>query len=98
QTNTTLFPYTTLFRSNIVKSINAANSKEFLIRMFSSKETKAIIKDIKKAMSLTEFISIVELMYLENKLWNRQSARAIYNRIKAIDRKSTRLNSSHVKI
>lgn len=73
-----------LLTKKIRETISKANSKSFLETIFYSQNAEFIIKDIEKSMSLIEFINIVELMYLEDKLWIKRSANEVYSKIKKV--------------
>ncbi len=52
--------------------------------IFYSINSEQIIADVSKTMPTLEFISIIELMYLEGELWNKKSANIIYNKVKSV--------------
>src|SRR5690554_7378046 len=77
----TLFPYTTLFRSRI-EAITGDTAKQYFIDRSES------FASIQKALNnVKDPVKAVESLQEENQGLHRQ-----------IDRKSTRLNSSHVRI
>src|SRR5438874_4127076 len=77
----TLFPYTTLFRSSQLNSFNADNPNTMINQFFFQGKTTELIKIFSKADP-------------------DEKARAseLLQKLDVTDRKSTRLNSSHVEI
>src|SRR5690554_7454535 len=89
-TRSTLFPYTTLFRSRIEATWNATELEDLYLPYKPKRKTRAV-----KARELG-------LEPLAEVLW-QQHERDVETRATAflsdeVDRKSTRLNSSHVRI
>src|SRR5690349_24016389 len=81
----TLFPYTTLFRSVFEKTVDENDADE-VMRLFNQLPVKEGVSECLSALADQNFI----IAALTN-----ASCEIIENRI---DRKSTRLNSSHVEI
>src|SRR5690606_41875090 len=79
QPNTTLFPYTTLFRSYLDNSLTSG--------IFTEKEADLLLTFLAHVAFATEIDSL-----------SRKSQAPRQPEKKPVDRKSTRLNSSHVKI
>src|SRR5690606_41550387 len=78
----TLFPYTTLFRSDIFR--------DYGIQLFLSVNYASPIE--------IGGLSTADPLDDDVKLWWSRTVDKIYSYIPDLDRKSTRLNSSHVKI
>src|SRR5439155_12081075 len=93
----TLFPYTTLFRSQqIDRAILEVRHR--LIESGLDKAGKAAIKRIVVALELAQYLrAVVAVMWVALPRINRVAARASTQFLHR-DRKSTRLNSSHVAI
>src|SRR5690606_40142342 len=83
----TLFPYTTLFRSTIVKHISADRTK--YVSMITEESEEAFSVDLYKGNSATGNYQLKLL---------HQNKEVVTKDVVWKDRKSTRLNSSHVKI
>src|SRR5699024_12014576 len=86
---TTLFPYTTLFRSNNLTTKSATTS---IIK--DTNQPNVVGTDQTRSCSLTSLIPSI-LFTTQNKLSLKMSKS---NFSSGLDRKSTRLNSSHVSI
>src|SRR5690606_40972508 len=88
-----LFPYTTLFRSLAYTRMRKQDPKGDLGRNVRQQQVvKAIIKEGAKIQSITKLSDILD------SLEDNVKTNLTLNEMKRIDRKSTRLNSSHVKI
>src|SRR5690606_39380700 len=87
----TLFPYTTLFRSEITTWINAENEVIASIRGFNFQlPSKENIQALEDSIMVGADFDTLQHMYATFPEMNIVGRK--------IDRKSTRLNSSHVKI
>src|SRR3712207_8955298 len=82
----TLFPYTTLFRSHLQKALHDAEHRNS--EMYSSLETARSTLHEKQ----------LEIEFANDKLEHFKRELADVNEALSIDRKSTRLNSSHANI
>src|SRR5207248_6661463 len=99
QLHYTLFPYTTLFRSNAFESWRKRTAKEraVILRrwfdlMMANQEDLAYLMTVEQGKPLAE--SRGEVAYAASFLeWFGEEAKRVYG--DTIDRKSTRLNSSH---
>src|SRR5690606_41675924 len=87
----TIFPYTTLFRSTVRNTdINIFMKKSALFRWLGYKilESASAVVVLSPAYKEIQLKSVLSSNRFSN----------IEHKVKVIDRKSTRLNSSHVKI
>src|SRR3712207_6958874 len=88
----TLFPYTTLFRSGLVDVARAAGAKRFRERGHWASER------ITAADQVRLFLRLDALIPAAHRAYARELLRSIVRAQRWGDRKSTRLNSSHANI
>src|SRR5207249_10837856 len=93
--NTTLFPYTTLFRSK--------EAMDLMMKEGFQQEGEAVAKwkraRLSSAQLSTYFVGVAEHLALRDRAKARDgTAFNLKNYNDTVDRKSTRLNSSHVSI
>src|SRR5690606_39309063 len=90
----TLFPYTTLFRSDLERATNPAKT-DVSVR---SQLGPAIDAGVSRTISNAELADHPLAVWIETRLGLDRPDGTKWVRARPRDRKSTRLNSSHVKI